>query len=833
MINSQYARIAVNIPQICGLFDYLVPPELHGQIHIGSLVIVPFGKQTVQGIVFSLPEEPAVMEPRPIESVLEKEPVVTQYQIKLAEWMAQENLTSLSACLHLMLPPGLSQHADVLLHLVNHEDLPDLSPLQIRIVNLLKKRGDLRGHQMDAALPRADWRKSLPGLVKRGIVQSQSILQQPAIRPKVIRTAQFLANLAGDENLKQLGRANTPSFARRKRVLDFLQEEAIPVNVTWVYAETGANSADLTHLAELGLILLSETEIWRDPLANLLPVFATSPHMTPEQELVVTHIKKQLIREIVVKPNLLQGVTSSGKTEVYLIAVEETLALGKQAIILVPEISLTPQTVRRFFARFPGKVGLIHSKLSPGERYDTWRRIRSGVLTVVVGARSALFAPMQNLGLIVIDECHDGSYHQEESDPRYHTVDAARAYAEVTASVLLLGSATPEVESLYQFQRQKWNLLKLPNRVLAHQNSSETTESTVVNINYLPLPDIEIVDMRGELVAGNRSALSRSLRKGIEKVLARHEQAILFLNRRGSASYVFCRDCGFVLKCSRCNTQLTYHENAAALICHQCNYQRQMPKKCPACASVNIRQFGMGTESLEKLVIEQFPAARVLRWDADTTRYKGAHDLILDHFSQRRADILIGTQMLAKGLDLPMVTLVGVVLADVSLNLPDFRAAERTFQILTQVAGRAGRSALGGRVVLQTFQPDHYAIQKASTYDFSGFEQIELDYRLKTGYPPFAKLIKLEFQHSNPVILAGAMNDVGESFNSWINEMSLTSTSMIGPAPCFYQRRAGVYRWQILLRGPNPKELLKGHPLTSWQPPGIRVEITVDPMNLL
>ena len=350
---------------------------------------------------------------------------------------------------------------------------------------------------------------------------------------------------------------------------------------------------------------------------------------------------------------------------------------------------------------------------------------------------------------------------------------------------------------------------------------------------YSALPEVQVVDMRKELVAGNRSALSRILHDEIKAVLARQEQAILFLNRRGSASYVFCRECGFVLRCPRCDTQLTFHADGSALICHTCNYTRNMPKKCPECGSVNIRQFGMGTESLEKLIAEQFPEARVLRWDADTTRYKGAHDLILNHFTQHRADILIGTQMLAKGLDLPLVTLVGVVLADISLNMPDFRAAERTYQILTQVSGRAGRSGRGGKVVLQTFQPDHYAIKAAAGYDSEAFYKTELAFREKTGYPPFSRLLKIEFRHTDPLKTQEAALAAGEQIGSWIKTQNIRGTSLIGPVPCFYQQRSGVYRWQILVRGPDPRVVIRDHPLGSWVPPGMVVDITTDPVNLL
>ncbi len=831
MSASRYARVAVNIAQLTGLFDYAIPEDWQGQVVPGSLVTIPFGRQLAQGIVVVLTDDPAVPNPKPLDSLLEKEPVVTPQQIKLAQWMSEENLTGLSACLDMMLPPGLSQHADILVHLMDYPKVADLTPLQNRIVSLLQTRGDLRGKQIDRSFPRADWRKSLPGLIKKGVVQSTPVLRPPSAKAKTGRAVKFMSMPETDEELKSLGKPGSAPRERRLKALTFLQNESGEVKLPFVYAETGAKAADLALLAEHEFIDFSEVEIQRDPLSHINPVSIKPPQLTAEQTSVVEQLLKQINGKVPNLPNLLQGVTSSGKTEVYLHAVEETLRLGKQAVILVPEISLTPQTVNRFMGRFPGRVGLIHSKLSDGERYDTWRRIRSGEISVVVGARSALFAPLCALGLIVIDECHDGSYHQEDVEPRYQAVSTAIAYARLTNTVLVMGSATPEVEQLFQFRQNRWNIFELPNRVLAHQTLYP--DASGAPVTSLPMPAIEVVDMRAELVAGNRSALSRSLQAGIAGILEKHSQAILFLNRRGSASYVFCRDCGYVLRCSRCNAPMTFHENESLLVCHQCNAKRQMPQKCPQCGSTRIKQFGLGTESLEKMIAEQFPKARLLRWDADTARKKGAHDQIMEHFAQGRADILIGTQMIAKGLDLPNVTLVGVVLADVSLNLPDFRAAERTYQLITQVAGRAGRSSLGGKVILQTFQPEHYAIQKAAAYDFAGFEKIELNYRKETGYPPYGRLVKIELSHYNASQLERAVVETGERIRHWLFEKEWEEEVMIGPSPCFYQRNAGRYRWQILLRGQRPVELVRAHPLATWQPPGVEAEITVDPVNLL
>jgi primosomal protein N' (replication factor Y) len=828
----KFIRVAVNIAQVFDTFDYQLPPALQDQVTAGSLVTVPFGKQMAQGIVVKEISEPAVPEIREVIGLIDPIPVVTPMQIELAASMAELNLASLSECLGLMLPPGLSQHVDILVRLVPPPPTEEaLTPLQLRIIAVLQKRGELRGRQLDLAFPHVRWRESLAGLVKHGLVSSQPVLQPPSIHARQIRTAVLSAPLPKAlqllENPSSGRRSQENVLARRQAVIHLLAQEAGPVDLSMIYAETGANSADLQTLAEMELVVLGESEFWRDPLSEMNLILQTAPTLTPGQASVWKQLEPQFVNSTSQKMNLLVGVTGSGKTELYLRAVDIALTQGKQAIILVPEISLTPQTVRRFYARFPGKVAMVHSGLSAGERFDTWRRIRNGSLPVVVGARSALFSPVPALGLIVVDECHDESYFQDDFRPHYSAVETAITYARLANVPLMLGSATPNVEQLYRARREKWHELRLPERILAHQ---PTTTDAASDPGTLPLPPVQVVDMRNELKAGNRSVLSTALRQSMNEALKQNEQAILFLNRRGSATYVFCRDCGYVLRCPRCNTQLTFHATSNVLLCHICGYQRQLPHKCPDCGGPNIRQFGLGTESLEKTVVEEFPQARVLRWDTDTTRFKGAHDLILDHFSQHRADILIGTKMLAKGLDLPLVTLVGVVLADVSLNLPDFRASERTFQILSQVAGRAGRSSKGGKAIFQTFHPENYAIRFASLHDLDGFYEEELALRRKTNYPPFSRLLRIEFRHSQATQVQQAAEQVGEKFEHWIQGKAL---EMIGPVPCFYSRVAGAYRWQILLRGWEFTPLLGEHPVNTWRSKDVEVELTVDPPNVL
>jgi primosomal protein N' (replication factor Y) len=843
-----FVEIAVNIPQVGDVYDYHLPDSLEGRVDIGHLVEVPFGRQRAQGVVLRFVDEPAVAETRPILALIDPQAVLTPAQLALAGYLSRETLSPLGACIQLMLPPGLGQQVDTLFSM-NPRRPPGsgrpLGALQERLISLLQRRGPLRGRQLDAALPGVDWRPAARQLVRRGALHAVPTLPPPSVRPKIVRTARLACPpQTAESRLPELGRVGSNALERRQAMLRYLMREPGPVEVSWLYAESGGNLADLHKLADMDLIVLGESEAWRDPLESVEPPPAQPPPLTADQLRCWQEIDTALQGSAGGEPQtpfLLHGVTGSGKTEIYLKAVEATLRQGRQAIVLVPEIALTPQTVQRFLSRFPGQVGLVHSLLSPGERYDTWRRARQGSLGVVVGPRSALFSPLPKLGLIVVDECHDESYYQDEP-PFYHGRQAAIAYARLAGAVCLLGSATPEITSAYQAAQGQWHYLRLPARILAHQEAVQRhAERLGQATRYRPLegqaqmvdlPPVRVVDMRQELQRGNRSIFSQALQEAMGRVLEHKQQVILFLNRRGTATYVFCRDCGHVLKCPRCDMPLTYHSpqevrpSGTYLLCHYCGYQRQMPALCPACKSNRIRQYGMGTERVEAEVQALFPSARTLRWDYETTRKKGAHEIILGHFAAGRADVLIGTQMLAKGLDLPLVTLVGVVLADVGLSLPDYRASERVFGVLTQVAGRAGRSPLGGEVVLQTFQPEHYAIRAAASHSYREFYRQELEYRRQLGYPPFTHIARLEYRHSRAEAAETACHKMAEQVRLWIKAEGRRETEMIGPAPCFFSRLGGIYRWQIVLRGPDPASLLRSQNLDEWR-------IEIDPPSLL
>jgi len=603
--------------------------------------------------------------------------------------------------------------------------------------------------------------------------------------------------------------------------------------VSALYAATEAKRGDLNKLEQLGLVALDSTEIVRDPLAGKKFTPVPPPTLTSEQQAAWQEIERALTfdapRSTLHAPRsfLLHGVTGSGKTEIYLDAIDKLLAHGKQAIALVPEISLTPQTIQRFGARFGERIGVIHSRLTDGERFDTWRRIRDGKIDVVIGARSALFAPLPRLGLIVVDEEHDASYKNDvefQGQPAYHARELALALAHAHNIVVILGSATPDVETYARAQRGEIKLLELPQRVIAHGATNEP-------IQYQELPPVEIVDLRTELREGNRSVFSRPLKDALNETLARGEQAILFLNRRGSASAVVCRDCGQAVKCPRCANPYTLHtfgdQTAKELVCHHCGKRQNIPRKCPNCGSTRIRGLGLGTEKLELDVRAEFPNARTLRWDFDVTQGKDAHELLLERFLRGDANVLIGTQMIAKGLDLPRVTLVGAINADTGLYLPDFRAAERTFQLLTQVAGRAGRSARGGQAIVQTYAPEQYAIQLAARHDYAEFSKRELAFRRAAGYPPIRPLIRLLYSSEN----AKQAHEASEQFSSQLHDRirreGLLNVEVIGPAPAFFAKLRGRYRHHILLKGKGAHDLLSAYP----PPPNWRID--VEPLDLL
>jgi len=611
---------------------------------------------------------------------------------------------------------------------------------------------------------------------------------------------------------------------KQRAVLDMLRGSAGRIWVGGIYAQTGADLGTLHKLADRGLISLHALEYERfQPAGPEVP-----PQLTSDQETVWQEIRQGMAHGGV---TLLHGVTGSGKTEIYMRAAGATLAAGRRAIILVPEISLTPQTIRRFETRFPGRVTVMHSQLSLGHRYAAWDRVRRGEADLVIGSRLALFAPISRLGLIVLDEAHDGSYKQSDPIPLppYHARDVAVALGKLVGASVFFGSATPDLETYYLARQGTYQLLELPMRILSTATSGPGIGWSGHPQETPELPPVRVVDLRQELRAGNRSIFSRALQEALQETLDAGEQAILFLNRRGMATFVLCRDCGHVARCAQCEMPMAFHHPSpsapAGLICHHCNRREPAPKRCPKCGGGRIRHFGLGTERVEEAVRQLYPHARLLRWDRDTASGPD-HERYLQTFMDHRADVLVGTQMIAKGLDLPLVTLVGVISADTALHLPDFRAAERTFQLLTQVAGRAGRSHRGGRVIIQTYHPDHYAIQAAASHDFAAFYQQELHHRRRLGYPPFSRMIALRLNDPDPRRCQAAAHRLALWLAAEIRRLD-QQADLIGPAPCFYNRVRGRYRWQIVIRASDPASLLRDVALPrDWR-------VDVDPITLL
>ena len=696
---------------------------------------------------------------------------------------------------------------------------------------LAQRDDDAIGVQDALKLAGAKTRAPLKRLIDEGLV---------FIEPTERGQQDLVILEAGAERVEQMlrkwrGNAWTAEILRQAAAMP------APPTMPEILRHTGATRARVKKLIAAGCFEAREEQVWRDSLRDFDFVPAAAPRLTPDQQTVWNEIRPTLDARKAAR-FLLHGVTGSGKTEIYLRAIEAVLAQGRSAIFLVPEIALTPQTVRRVSERFPGQVALVHGSLPIGERYDTWQRARAGQVAVIVGTRSALFTPMPNLGLIVIDEEHDASYKQSpqaylRSGPHYHARDAARYLAERQNAALILGSATPDLVAWHRAQRGEYKILQLPQRIMGHRQRilqqadrlgrPSRYQADRDDAMMIELPPVSIVDMRAELRAGNTSMFSRDLQAALADVMDRGEQAMLLLNRRGQATYVFCRDCGSALACGRCDAPLTYHRYDRSLRCHHCGYSQPQPQACPDCGSSRIRYFGAGTQQVESALQAQFPALRSLRWDIDTAQTPRMHFEILEQFIDRQADVLIGTQMIAKGLDLPLVTLVGVVSADLGLALPDYRAGERVFQLLTQVSGRAGRGVLGGKVILQTYQPEHYVIQAASRHDYAGFVEQESAYRRDLGYPPWRRLARIVFTYTSADQARQQAELAAERLRHVLHERDLSGTSLIGPAPCFYSRVDKKYRWHLLLRGPDPRAALRGlSPEPGWQ-------IDIDPADVL
>jgi len=802
-----YAEVSVNSPVARRQrFSYSIPGGL--SIDIGQAVWVPFGDKILQGIVVELSDVPSVEQTREISGVIGDSPLLSQSRIKLARWLSNYYLCPLFDTISLMLPPGFERKSITFISATakaDDYDLPTLPPPQRQAIGHIKEQDRVNLKRLEKLLGKKKAQTAVSRLADKNLVARSYELEPVKVKPK----QEQLIELAIDKDAARQAADDLRKRAARQAVLLELLINSGTQTAAAV-RKAGGTSGAIKALLNKGLIAVRSIEVKRQPI-DYSNIKQTSPlSLTTDQQKALDAVK-EILAQNKAETFLLYGVTGSGKTEIYLQALTEAIRLGKQGIVLVPEISLTPQTIERFAARFPYRVAVIHSRLSLGEQFDQWRQIAAGDFDIVIGPRSALFAPLPNLGLIVIDEEHEWSYKQDTT-PHYHARTAALKLAELNRAAVILGSATPDVESFYHAEKGGYRLLGLPQRITPNRGAA--------------MPQVAAVDMKEELKAGNRSIFSRSLKAAIDKAVANREQVILFYNRRGAANFIQCRSCGYVMQCRRCGVSLSYHSAENALVCHQCNYRIPLPGSCPQCHSRRLKFLGGGTQKLEHETGIAFPGARLLRWDSDAIKNRHSHQEILDAFKNHRADILIGTQMVARGLDLPRVTLVGVVNADSGLSLPDFRAGERSFQLISQVAGRAGRGTMGGRVIIQTFCPQHYAIQATLKHDYKSFYRQEIAYRRQLRNPPFSRLARLTFSHINDSLCRNEAEGMKRTMSAEIDTAGISGIDLIGPAPAFIQRLRGKYRWQLVVRGADPADFLSRIDI----PRGWAVDI--DPLGL-
>jgi primosomal protein N' (replication factor Y) len=791
----KYAEVAVNSPIAQRRsFCYSIPPEL--KTDVGQAVWVPFGSNVLQGIVVKVSDYPSFEVTKEISGLITSFPLLSSARLEVVFWLSKYYLSSLFDAVALMLPPGFERRLATFLQISpEHVDLSHLSPDQKEVMQLLENRDRVNIRELERKFGKKRTGLITQQLLRQRLVMKSQQLEETKIKPKLVTHLKLQVDPGeADAEVVRLRKAKAHKQAA---VLEFLIKRPQPVPLAELRKSIVCQRAVIESLKNSGFISVVEVMVRRDPLSRLRIIPTLPPKLTPSQDVAWRKIRICMVqRDLHRSPSvfLLHGVTGSGKTEIYLRALAESVAQGKRGICLVPEIALTPQTIERFASRFPGRVAVIHSGLSLGEQFDEWNRIKEGECDVVIGPRSALFAPQPDLGLIVVDEEHEWTYKQSDKSPRYHARNVAIKLAEITGAVVILGSATPDVETFYRAQRGEYQLVELKERITPRGLSS--------------LPEVEVVDLKEELKAGNRSLLSRSLLEAMDEALAHNRQALLFLNRRGTATFVQCRDCGFVFRCSHCTASLTYHSVTRKLVCHHCRYSIALPVECPQCLSRNLKFLGVGTQRVEEEVRNFFPQARILRWDRDVTSGRRAHEELLTKFRNHEADVLIGTQMIAKGLDLPQITLAGVINADMGLNLPDFRAGERTFQLLCQVAGRAGRGFTPGRVIIQTYSPEHYAIEAASKHDYITFYTQEINYRRQFGYPPFSQLINLIFNHTNESACVKETARMSRLLVTEKDRKGMPDLRLIGPTPAFVPRVKGHYRWQLVLCGTGLDDFL-------------------------
>lgn len=840
-----FAHVAFPIP-LDKQFTYEVPEELHDLIREGSRVLAPLGSKKITGYVIRLKKTSDVDRCLFIAGVLDLWPVFSEELLSFARWISEYYMTPIGQVLDVMLPPGMDRGSEkifTLRHAVGEYEIQALrktKPVQAKILKALFVYRKLSLKKLIKKIGAKNLAKNIDELKKLQIVEENDVVNDPEVS---IRFDNYVR--LSDAFTQEPERAATALAALEKRspkqaelltyLLEWTQErEASGENAAIRQADLlriiQAPSSALKGLSEKKIVSIFENEKIRNPY-DFIPDTPKPVTLNTEQDSAVKRITESVVHAVY-KTFLLHGVTGSGKTQVYIETIQKALELGRSAIVLVPEISLTPQAVERFKAYFGDKVAVLHSRMSMGERFDSWRKLHSGDFRIAIGARSAIFAPMKNLGLIVVDEEHENTYKQTDSVPKYHARDAAVIRGNLNNAVVILGSATPSLESYYNATTGKYELVELTKR-----------------IDDVPMPKVEIVNMRHEKdihTEGWQPVFSKALRDRMKDALNHKQQIILFQNRRGYANYVECYDCGFVAECPHCSITLTYHSHQFKMRCHYCGYVIPAYRECPTCGNANILNQGIGTQKVEEQLKEMFGPSSVVRMDLDSTANKGAHGKILDKFQSGDAPILLGTQMVAKGLDFENVTVVGVISADTSLLLPDFRSSERTFQLLTQVAGRAGRKEKLGNVIIQTFNPDRSAIVFAKDHDYSSFYREEIAFRKELSYPPFARLALIQFKSEDEkkvVEHAGLFCDILRdkvSHKRWTK----SQFELLGPVAAPIMKIRNQFRWQILIKagksfdksGVAMRELIRSS-LDLYQTKDrdakVHIGIEMDPYSLL
>ena len=772
------AKVIVDVPtsQTDRLYDYEIPEMWIDVLEKGMRVVVPFGNRKVQGFIIDIEhtrQEPASVQLKKIDKVLDFEPVLTDELIELGLWLSKQTLCYKIIAFQAMLPASLKVDYEKYIQVKNDDRLPE------DIQTLLCGRKKLSISELDKFSSQE--LRQIKMLLKQGDLEWITEIKD--------RTTHKLEKMICPQADKQTLLVELDKLDKRatkqRAVLEWFIEHENEIPLKELLEKLNVSSATVAALVKKRLLKESYQKVYRDPYA--LPVHRLSKPLplTPSQQRAIEPILAAIEKEES-RTFLLHGVTGSGKTEIYLQSIAAVLEKGKEAIVLVPEISLTPQMVKRFKERFGDDVAVLHSGLSAGEKYDEWLKIQRKQVKVAVGARSAIFAPFENLGMIILDEEHESSYKQEEN-PRYHAREVAEWRSRYHRCPLILGSATPSLESYARSIKGVYTLCELKERV-----HSQT------------LPEMITVDMRSELRSGNRSIYSKPLIESIKETLENKQQCVLLLNRRGYSTFIICRDCGYVAECPFCDISLTYHKQKQVLKCHYCNFETTVPSVCPDCQSKHIRYYGTGTQKAEEELKKIMPKARIIRMDVDTTSRKGAHEKLLTAFANKQADILLGTQMIAKGLDFPDVTLVGVINADTMLHLPDFRSAERTFQLLTQVAGRAGRRHLTGKVIIQTYTPDHYSIRYASRHQYHAFFNREMNLRKAHAYPPYYFLTSIVISHQELMKVIDASEKIAKMLKTQLSEQAI----ILGPSACAIPRLKDRYRYQCMIKYKNEPKLL-------------------------